>query len=74
MLESYLSAFLVTFIISGSAALLCFCVVRDALIKKWSIILIQSLIFASLNGCVFSACVALWGEDYYIFMLSLIHI
>ena len=34
MLESYLSAFLVTFIISGSAALLCFCVVRDALIKK----------------------------------------
>lgn len=68
MLESYLSAFLVTFIISGSAALLCFCVVRDALIKKWSIILIQSLIFASLNGCVFSACVALWGEDYYIFM------
>ncbi len=47
---------------------MCFCVVRDALIKKWSIILIQSLIFASLNGCVFSACVALWGEDYYIFM------
>ena len=68
MLESYLSAFLVTFIISGSAALLVFLCRKRCINKKWSIILIQSLIFASLNGCVFSACVALWGEDYYIFM------
>ncbi len=51
-----------------AVASLCFFVVRDALNKRWSVILMQTLLFSMLNGAGFSICATLSDEDYYVFI------